>query len=224
MSKHDIPASKRYHGEEVENYDSRRNKNPVTLEDDEVIREFLGVAKNSIIADVPCGTGRTLASLPASGDLKYFGSDVSSDMLEACKEKAISLGMQVGEDGQVRLSCADARVLPWENSFADVLVSFKFLKWLPNDHVLLEVLKEFRRVCKGRALLNLKISPESGFMSVREAFDRIKKIRDRVKYGCVARSIKKDRWEEMLSEAGWRIEDVKVNSASNGIVYNYIVY
>jgi len=211
-----IPASKIYFGKAATSYDKGRSGNPVTDADDSAIQNFLrSCPENSTVCDVPAGTGRAALAI-LSKNLRYIGADISSEMLTICKEK-----LQGYDNFEVVV--ADARALPWPDKSCDYLISFKFLKWLPNDEVVQEVLTEFRRVCKGKALLNVKIKKSRPEFSFREAKDIFLKIIDRKRLGASARSISKRKFEDMCQKAGWTIVDVYENPASNGIVYNYLV-
>jgi len=211
-----LPASKIYFGSRATGYDQGRAGNPVTDEDDAVIQSFISSFQPAaIVADAPCGTGRALAAVVGAGHT-YRGADISSHMLEECRSK-------VPPGANVDLQVADARSLPWEDGSCDYLLSIKFLKWLPSDAVVFEVLKEYRRVCHGRALINVKIAKEKPEISLREMRDRIAKLVDRIMLGSAARSIRRDAFEGMCRNAGWKIESAQVNKASNGIVYNFIL-
>lgn len=211
-----LPASEIYYGKAATRYDEGRLGNPVTDADDLAIRNFLSsCAENSTVCDVPAGTGRAALQV-LSNKLHYLGADISPEMLAICRQKL------KGKDN-VDLVVADARALPWPDKSCDYLMSFKFLKWLPNDEVVQEVLTEFRRVCKGSALLNVKIKRDVPEFSFREAKDIFLKMVDRKRLGISARSIDKDIFEDMCKKAGWTIVDVYENPASNGIVFNYLV-
>ena len=145
-----LPASKIYFGKAATSYDKGRSGNLVTEADDLAIQNFLhSCSENSTVCDVPAGTGRAALAI-LSKNLRYMGADISPEMLSICRQK-------LKKFDNFDLVVADARALPWPDNSCDYLLSFKFLKWLPNDEVVQEVLTEFRRVCKGRALLNVKI-------------------------------------------------------------------
>jgi ubiquinone/menaquinone biosynthesis C-methylase UbiE len=211
-----IPASKMYYGIHASGYDQGRAGNLVTDEDDAAIAAFIKrMAPLSTVADAPCGTGRALTSVVAAGH-KYRGADISSDMLDECRKK-------VPQDSDVQLEIADARKLPWPNGSCTHLLSFKFLKWLPSDDLVFEVLKEYRRVCSGQALINIKLKPKKMTLSWREVCDRWAKVKDVIFLGGTARSIEKSTFEALCRKAGWQIVDSTENKASNGIVHNYIL-
>lgn len=215
-SKAGIPASKIYFGKAATGYDLGRQGNPVTDEDDAAIAEFIATFKpGSVVADAPCGTGRALLAVVGAGH-QYRGADVSSDMLGECRKKA-------PPGASVELSVADARNLPWADGSCDYLLSFKFLKWVPTDELVFQILREYRRVCNGRALINVKLVRDKPDFSLRELRDRIAKIIDRITLGEAARSFDRSIFETNLKRAGWTIDRVSENKASNGIVHNYFL-
>jgi SAM-dependent methyltransferase len=214
--KPELPADRVYLGEAATTYDLGRKGNPVTDEDDAAISRFLSeFSKGDTIGDAPCGTGRALAKV-LELDLAYRGADISPDMIKICATK-------VPENKSVQLDLADARNLPWATGSCKGLISVKFLKWLPSNPVVLEVLKEYRRVCSGRALLNVKLKDEVKAFSNAELLDRLRKFIDRLKLGTSARYFRREEFERLLRDANWTIVRVEKNNASNNIVFNYIV-
>lgn len=212
----DLPANNLYVGKEARRYDLGRITNPVTLEDDAAIVRFLDTCWPGYrLADVPCGTGRALTPVIERG-LEYWGADTSQDMLALCGKK-IPRGMHA------ELVQANALSLPWPSDSFEALLSFKFLKWLPRDEDVHTALREFRRICHGRALINVKIRPEDASVNMRELWDRAKKRFNYIKYGVAARCLDRSNFESMLLASGWRIDVVDINAASNGIVHNYVL-
>lgn len=211
-----IPASKMYFGKHASGYDTGRAGNPVTDEDDAAIAAFVAsMAPGAVVADAPCGTGRALPFVISAGHA-YRGADISADMLAEARKK-------VTEGADVQLDVADARKLPWADGSCDYLLSFKFLKWLPSDDLVLQVLREYRRVCKGQALINVKLKRNKLDLSFRELRDRWAKLKDIIFLGGTARSMDRTKFEAMCREAGWQIVSATENKASNGIVHNYIL-
>jgi ubiquinone/menaquinone biosynthesis C-methylase UbiE len=212
----EIPAGQMYFGKHAAEYDQGRAGNPVTVEDDVAIASFVDAMEpGSTVADAPCGTGRAMLAVVTAGH-KYRGADVSFDMLTECKKK-------IPRGADVRLAVADARNLPWTDGECNYLLSFKFLKWLPSDGLVFEVLREYRRVCAGRALVNIKLKRDKIDFSWRELRDKWAKLRDIVSLGGTARAIDKSVFEGLCDRAGWTIVSSTENKASNGIVYNYIL-
>ena len=89
--------------------------------------------------------------------------------------------------------------------------------------MVLDVLKEYRRVCRGRAFINVKLKDEVKKYSFHEMFDRMRKLIDRRKLGTSARYFSRVEFEGLLRAANWTIVRVEKNEASNNIVFNYIV-
>lgn len=57
-----------------------------------IIQEcFQDLPRDTIILDIPCGTGRLAAPLLESG-LKVYGADISAEMLDVAKERLASYG------------------------------------------------------------------------------------------------------------------------------------
>ncbi len=211
-----IPASKLYRGRAAKGYDKGREKNPVTVEDDKAIMEFLqSCLPESFIVDIPCGTGRAAEAVLSRGSL-YVGIDISSDMLSVCQRKIRGSETAITMQG-------DATNIPLGDNACDYLLSIKFIKWLPTDKLVLVVLKEFRRVCRGQAFINVKVIPEQRTLTWRGVWDYLRKIKDRVVLGTVARAIDKDVFEGLCRQAGWKIVRQMDNPASNGFVCNYIL-
>jgi ubiquinone/menaquinone biosynthesis C-methylase UbiE len=147
------PAALKYFGEVARNYDSRRAGRQVTIEDDVIIEKFLDSCdRDCVIADIPAGTGRAAPSVLNRG-YSYIGIDFSEDMLDICRRR-------IGENPNARLLQGDARSLPLKDKEVDNLLCIKFIKWLLTNEMVVDCLREFRRVCKGRVLLNIKIAED----------------------------------------------------------------
>ena len=210
----DLPVSKVYFKRAASNYDSVRRRDKMTAIDDLAIVDFLeGLEKEFKLLDVPCGTGRCIP-LILNRNLLYTGVDVSEDMLKISRDKTSSAP-------NFKLIQADARALPFSDGEFDHLISFKFVKWLPNDEVVYEVLKEFRRVVKGKLLINVKVKPQNIRFDYREIRDRLRKFLDQIRIGTTARCIDQHIFEELCSRAGFKILRCQANGASNGFVFNY---
>jgi ubiquinone/menaquinone biosynthesis C-methylase UbiE len=80
----------------------------------------------------------------------YQGVDVSQDMIELARAK----------DPKSDFRVADARDLPYPPSTFDLVITVKFLKWIPDDASLSSILREVARVLKpgGLAILHQKVS------------------------------------------------------------------
>jgi ubiquinone/menaquinone biosynthesis C-methylase UbiE len=128
----------RYVGLKARSYDKSRfgnvKKAIVDKKEKETILKILQQKKIKRILDVACGTGRIQIYLKRKG-YKVVGMDFSVDMLSILKSK---------ERGALVVR-GDAKTLPFKDEFFDCLVSFHFVRHLPNY---LEILKEMKRVVK----------------------------------------------------------------------------
>ena len=242
MMKQNIPASKRYFGKIAETYDEIRQNKPLTKADDVIIEQFLNdCSEQSTIIDVPCGTGRAVHPVLSKGHT-YIGVDISEAMLSNCRKK-------IGNNQKAHTLIADARHLPLADGEADYLLCIKFIKWLPTNDIIADVLREFRRVCAGRALINVKIKPQ-GYRKIKKRFTKLIKVflRRLLKIfnkgkenkqssmnqlvgsmkeinpveNCNTRSIEPAIFENICQSVGWTI--VKINNpVSKGKVRFYIL-
>lgn len=211
-----LTASKIYFGKTARNYDKIRVRSQVTHEDDLAIRKFINrIESKSILVDLPCGTGRVLPLL-TDQEIIYIGADVSGDMVRISKEKALT-------NPNASFLVCDAREIPLHEKFSDYLISVKFIKWLPNDEIVEQVLREFRRVCKKKAFINVKVQPKHVKKDFNEVKDRIKDIYDLLRYRTNARAMDERTFEYLCMKSGWKIVEKSPNSMSNGFVINYIL-
>jgi ubiquinone/menaquinone biosynthesis C-methylase UbiE len=212
----ELPASRIYFKKAARSYDRVRAKTIVTEWDDKAIINFLDhVSENSKILDLPCGTGRCIPLLP-NKNIGYTGVDISSDMLNLSKAKAQG-------KSNTHFVLSDARSLPFQNEQFDHAICFKFLKWLPNDEIVLQVLKELRRVTKVSILVNVKVNPQNLKFDLKELKDVLRKCIDRLRLGTYARRLDQSAFESYCEKAGFRISSKELNIASNGFVYNYVL-
>jgi len=210
------PSERIYYGKAATEYDNGRRTNPVTWADSIFLHKFLSeIPENSTLLDIPCGTGRTLENEMPSG-LTYLGIDISDDMLSLAREKFSTSNL-------ARFQIGNAKALALPDKSIDFLVSIKFIKWLRDDEEIIQVLKEFNRITRRRALINVKIRPDYVPLSLREIKDRMKDLRDLVKHKTKSRGLKKNNFEHMLELSNWQIEYCEVNEASNGFVMNYVL-
>ena len=169
-----IPAATKYWGSEAWDYDSVRESKPGFWRDQKIIEQIVEqFTEESVIADIPCGTGRAAFPILKRGHY-YVGVDVSDDMLRVADEKLAAEPFRQ----HARLLQGSAMNLPLNESEVDHIVSVKFFKWLPTDDDIRRVLREFQRVCSGSVFLNLKersASQEGGALSIRQIRRRVGK-------------------------------------------------
>jgi ubiquinone/menaquinone biosynthesis C-methylase UbiE len=204
------PAALKYFGEVARNYDSRRAGRQVTIEDDLIIEKFLDSCdRDCVIADIPAGTGRAAPSVLKRG-YSYIGIDFSEDMLDICRRR-------IGENPNARLLQGDARSIPLKDKEVDNLLCIKFIKWLLTNEMVVDCLREFRRVCKGRVLLNIKITEDgmaggglSNLIMGLNGFFRTKRKIAPIKLTAAA-------FEEMCITTGWSIAETFENPVAGHV-------
>lgn len=104
------------------------------------------------VLDMPVGTGRLLGAL--DGAEHIVGLDVSADMLAVAEEARQRLGRV-----DVVLVRGDALATGFETQAFDTVLCFRLLHLLPPPLVP-AVLRELRRVCRGRVLLQVYVARE----------------------------------------------------------------
>ena len=110
-----------------------------------VLREHVGpvAERGGKVLDVGCGTGLSLRAIAADNrGARLFGTDFSHTM--AVQTRA-SLG-----PGNVRLSLADARHLPYPDETFDLVYSTRFIHQFENKKPIFD---EFRRVTKPNGVI-----------------------------------------------------------------------
>lgn len=148
-----LPVAGKYYGDKATGYDEKRLSKDAFHNDQFVIQNFLKavVTSGHNVLDVACGTNRISDFIRSLGG-KYHGIDISSDMVELAREK----------DPQSDIRVADARNIPHPDATFDLVMTIKFLKWLPDDTTLEAVVKEISRVMKPGALAMLHQKVEAG--------------------------------------------------------------
>jgi ubiquinone/menaquinone biosynthesis C-methylase UbiE len=151
----DFPAMNKYFGATAARYDDVRAPKAGTLRDQVTVENYLEkLAPGTSVVDIPAGTGRFIEFCIRRG-LIYTGIDISQDMLEVAKAK-----IQPGVTN-VKLMVADARALPFANDAFDYAIVVKFIKWLPTENILIDVLREIGRVTRREMLVQINVSPKS---------------------------------------------------------------
>jgi len=107
-----------------------------------IIGQFLnGLPEDSLILDLPCGTGRISEFLLSQG-YKVWGADISPEMLEVARTKLNGFG------DRVSFYLADAENLPFEDKRFDSATYIKLFGHIPSE-TRIRILKEIKRVTKG---------------------------------------------------------------------------
>lgn len=94
------------------------------------------------VLDVGCGTGTTSFCALERGASKIAGIDLSRTMVQSCKKKAKSIGLN---DHVVEFKQNDAEILNFEENTFDVVLSSLVLGFIPKQ---LAAIKEMVRVVK----------------------------------------------------------------------------
>ena len=125
-----------YFGDEAEDYDTNRSKDPRRSEvieiQERITRDFLKNTGMNNILDVACGTGRFF-KLYSPRDI--YGIDISSAMLQQARKRK----------GVKKVQVADAEKIPFRDNFFDVVITSQFIMHTPFYK---RVIKEMTRVVK----------------------------------------------------------------------------
>lgn len=136
-----------YYGATAQDYEALRAKNEWWHAEHQALEEVLKhIPIGLSILDVPFGTGRFLP-LYAKHQMKVTGLDISYAMLSTAK------GLREDLVKQCRLDIGDARKLPYENDFFDIVLSFRFLDGTISFKDQKKVLSEFVRVSRKYLIL-----------------------------------------------------------------------
>jgi ubiquinone/menaquinone biosynthesis C-methylase UbiE len=151
----DYPAAKKYLGGVAEGYLQRRENHPTWIWEQSQVQSFVEKHPAGLtVLDVPLGTGRYVPLYVQAG-WKVLGCDISKDMVAEAER---TLGPDVVRQAEFRVSPAEH--LPWPDRSIDVIVSSRFIQWLPELHHVDKVIAEFGRVGKSELFLQLRIPAE----------------------------------------------------------------
>lgn len=167
--------------------------------------------KDSLILDAACGTGIiSLEIAPCAG--KVYATDISSNMVDAAKQKAKQAGIQ-----NIYFDVADAYELPFTNKSLDIVLLANVLHVVKEPPVLLA---EARRILKddGVLLTATACSAEKGSgRNIILPVQRLVKFIGIIKY---LHFYKKVEIDSLIHQAGFEIIDTENLSEMPG---NYFV-
>ena len=144
-------AAKHYFGGNADAYDERRDQKPKWNEENRLVESYVAkLPRGASLIDVPFGTGRFAPAYLNAG-LRVAGADISADMIAQAKRR---FGSKIA-DFDLRTAAAEA--LPYGEQSFDYLICNRFIKWLPSESIVEAVAKEFRRVCRGEMLIQVKV-------------------------------------------------------------------
>jgi ubiquinone/menaquinone biosynthesis C-methylase UbiE len=202
-------GARKWFGHKARRYDKMRIGRPGLIEDFRIVDAFLDTCEpGSTVADIAAGTGRAVRAVLDRG-LHYIGGDISADMIAICQQK-------IAGDPRAKTFVSDARSTPLPDGAADYLISVRFLKWLQTNEMVLDALREFRRICRIRALINVKIPVEGKHQ--RELLSRFAyalKNRTLVRRPRSS-SIAPSEFEALCSQANWTVIKQINNTVTKG--------
>ncbi len=181
----------KYYGRLARKYQKRREKKKWWHQENKVVRDYLKAMPDGItVVDVPFGTGRFVPYYLGKS-MQVYGLDSSPEMLRAAGE------LLEKDFEKCETVVGDAAQLPYEDNFADLVVCFRFLQSIIPFSTVKAVLKEFHRVTRSRALLELKVR-----------HDRLKDADPPKEDRSIRDTLKMDDIRRLLGDAGFEIEEV----------------
>ena len=144
----EIAVAERY---DRERFSSFSGKVFNRLEKSAIASAFHGVARGTIVLDLPCGTGRIAEALLESG-LNVEGVDISAAMLEVARRKLVRFG------DRFTTRVADVRdIAQSQPKHYDVALCARVLMHFPLDEQI-AFLKSVAQLSKGRVVFTQSLS------------------------------------------------------------------
>jgi SAM-dependent methyltransferase len=151
----EYPASSKYLGGVAEGYLQRRENEPTWVWEQTQVERFAASRRGDrTVLDVPFGTGRYVPLYLDAG-WRVHGCDISPDMIAAA---ARTLGAEMLSKCDVQV--APAEQIPLADRSMDVIVSSRFIQWLPTLSDVDRVIAEFARVGRAELFVQLRIPAE----------------------------------------------------------------
>lgn len=124
------------------------------------VANFLAkIAKNKIVLDAGCGTGKFLPILESNAS-KYIGIDLSNEQLKIAKEKS--------NKKSTEFFCTNLINLPLENNSIDLIISSWVLGTITNLAERTKVLHELQRILSSNGnIILIENAENSEFESIR---------------------------------------------------------
>jgi ubiquinone/menaquinone biosynthesis C-methylase UbiE len=139
----------RYVGKTATGYDAKRDRTAKWDREQEHVARLLGtLARDSRVVDIPVGTGR-FVKLYAELGLAATGFDISRDMLEEARQKALEAGATVElREGDIRSISAPDRAF-------DAALCIRFLNWVDLEGFRV-ALRELARVSRADLIVTIR--------------------------------------------------------------------
>jgi ubiquinone/menaquinone biosynthesis C-methylase UbiE len=149
------PASQKYLGNVAEGYLARRQDHPTWAWENAQVEQYVRLREGTrVVLDVPFGTGRYVPFYLGAG-WRVHGCDISPDMIAEAER---TLGAEAFARCDVKVAPAESIPLP--DASIDVIVSSRFIQWLPDLANVDKVIAEFSRVGRRELFLQLRIPAE----------------------------------------------------------------
>ncbi len=139
--------------EKAEEYDSKRSIMRTQHEMTQEASNLIQMKGGSLVCDVGCGTGFSMSVLEKK--FEVIGIDISIHMLRIAKKK-----------GHI-VVCGDFTRMPFKDKVFDSIVSISTLQWARGY---IKVAYEFKRVTKGKSVVQFYPSTEKEFDVAVDAF------------------------------------------------------
>lgn len=120
--------------------------------------------RGAFVLDVPCGTGRWIATIAGRG-YRYVGADVSCSMLREAHQLT-------DPPRVVGFAGADAERLPFADNSFDCVILWRLFHHIPDDATRCRMLSEAARVSRSKVLLSFHhpLSITYGSKIIRRSF------------------------------------------------------
>jgi len=126
----------------------------VTSVIDNIILKHTNNINGYKILDFGCGVGRILKFFSKRKEAKFYGTDISENMIKFCKEHCLN------ED--IFLNLSEVEKINFKDNFFDIIYSFHVLQHIPTLEYLTLTLSEIYRIQKDNGIsilhFNKKIS------------------------------------------------------------------
>jgi hypothetical protein len=149
MASKDYAGKSAYRGPVAARYDDDRRVEAVWLQEQEFVRAWVQtLPPGRALLDIPTGTGRFLEFF-LDQKLDVYAQDISADMLAEIRRQHPAI-----DATKLCISPGDAEHLDLADEAVDYVLSWRFLHLVPMP-VVNDVIREFRRVCRGQIVVQV---------------------------------------------------------------------
>ncbi len=166
---------------------------------DELV-QLCQISKDSYVLDVGCGVGQTPCYLAEKYKCKVVGVDIVPKMIERSKQRVQKTGVAHLVDFRV----ADAQDLPFDDETFDIVIT-ESVTAFPEDKQ--KAVLEYARVLKSGGYVGLN---ESTWLKVPPPTDIVAWVQQDI--GSTVEPLTSDEWQNLLTNAGLEITEVRINS------------